>query len=144
MASIKQGGPAERWAIEHGLAENISFVGSVPYHELLERIAYEADVIVHPSINETFSMTVLEAMALKKPVIAGEATAGMNELLESGKSGILLDVRRPEAIENAMLRLAREKSYRDKVASRGYERAWSLYRLKRTMALYECAYNQLT
>jgi len=137
------GGHANRWAIEQNLHQGVTFVGSLPYGELLNQIRDEADVVVHPSLDESFSMTALEAMALRKPVIAGRETAGVREVLGFGRNGILVDVRDPSAIAKEMIHLARDKGYQKTVAQSGFDRALSQYRLKSVIRQYESLYNHI-
>ena len=51
----------------------------------------EMDVIVVPSLNETFGITIVEAFALKKLVIASEA-GGIPEIVKHGETGLLFPV----------------------------------------------------
>jgi L-malate glycosyltransferase len=135
------GGPAQRWAVENSLAGAVSFAGPTPYRELLARVKTEVDVLVHPSLNETFSMTILESMALRKPVIVGLHTSGMREML--GEHGMFADVRDPSSIAQAMVCLARDAGFRGQLAQRAFERASRLYRLDAVMKRYEVLYEQI-
>ena len=137
------GGSAERWAAERGIADGVVFIGKVPYSELLPRVSNEIDVLVHPSLDESFSMASLEAMALKKPVIAGKDTPGVREVLAYGEAGILLDVTNPDAISAAMMRLATEPAHRAAIASSGYEHASRTYRMEAAFAQYEKLYDRV-
>lgn len=139
----ERGGEANTWAIQHGLDEGVTFVGIAPYRELLNRIKSDVDVVVHPSLDESFSMTALEAMVLRKPVIAGRKTNGVREVLGFGKNGILVDVTNPSAIAEQMIRLACDETYRDSVAQSGYDRASSVYRLPTVIAQYEGLYRAI-
>ncbi len=139
----EQDGPAQKWAIQKNLDAGVTFVGVLPYQSLLQRVSEEVDVIVHPSLDEAFSMTALEGLALKKAFIAGETTPGMREMLGFGRGGILVNVRDPAAMAQAMVQLARDATFRDGMAKAGYERALSLYRLDAVMAKYEALYKSL-
>lgn len=139
----ESGGAAQRWATEHGLQKGVEFVGLLPYTELLGRLRDEVDIVVHPSLDESFSMAALEAMALRKPVIAGARTTGVREVLEYGKSGVLTDVRKPEAIAEAMERLARDHIYRERIEERGFQRAEQCYRLSTVIRKYEACYERV-
>lgn len=139
----ESGGEAQRWAIVKGLDGGVTFVGLVPYSELLNRMRHKIGALVHPSLDESFSMTALEAMALRKPVIAGRETAGVREVLGFGKNGILVDVRNPSAIAEEMIRLTRDKTYRETIAQSGFERAFSQYRLRAVIQQYEILYGNI-
>jgi glycosyltransferase involved in cell wall biosynthesis len=139
----EQGGPAQQWAIRNGLNTGVTFIGPLKYEELLARVATDVDIVVHPSLNEAFSMTALEGLALKKVFIAGRETSGMQEMLDLGNSGILVDVTNPSAIAEAMVRVARDNTFREQVAQRGFDRASSLYRLGAVISQYEAQYSSI-
>jgi glycosyltransferase involved in cell wall biosynthesis len=103
----------------------------------------EAEILVHPSLDESFCMAAAEAMALRKPVIAGLRTRGVREVLGYGTAGLLVDVKDPEAIADAMLRLAQDAGFRARVADAGYERVSQLYRLETVVAQYEHLYRRI-
>ena len=90
---------AELWARQNGLAAGMEFIGCVPYARLLDELA-AADVLVHPALEETFGMSIAEAMALGIPVIGGERSGAVPWVVDGG--GILVDVTSAPAIEQAM------------------------------------------
>ncbi|MEZ6187258.1 MAG: glycosyltransferase [Planctomycetota bacterium] len=61
----------------------ITFWGGLPYGEELARRYAAADVLVMPSPNETFSLTVLEGMAAGLPVVAARR-GGPTDLVVPG------------------------------------------------------------
>lgn len=138
----EQGGAAEQYARENELHEGVSFAGALPYETLLQRVSNEVDVIVHPSLNETFSMTILESMALRKAVIVGAKTSGMREMLGNGDEGVFVDVQNPEAIARAMVDVARDAGLRRALGEAAYQRALKLYRLEAVMDQYEEMYEE--
>ena len=138
----EQGGRAHRWAEKRGLEGKVSFVGPLPHDDLLRRVWHEVDIVVHPSLDEAFSMAALEAMALRKALIAGIATPGMEEMLESG-AGVLVDMRNPSALAEAMHQLAINEDYRRFFADGGFERAFRLYRLSAAADGYEAVYARI-
>jgi glycosyltransferase involved in cell wall biosynthesis len=136
------GGRAHQWAREMSLDRVVFFAGPVAYAELLQRVSEEVDVVVHPSLDEAFSMAALETMALRKALIAGETTPGMREMLGCSGGG-LVDVKKPTAIAQAMLQLATNANYRHHLANHGYERAFKHYRLSAVANSYEAVYKNL-
>lgn len=96
------GEAAQRWSIAHGVSDGIEFVGRLSHAELLKQIA-EADVMLHPSLEETFGVSIAEAMALGVPVIGGARSGAVPWVV--GVGGVLVDVRDPVAIESALIGL---------------------------------------
>ncbi|HEX3892323.1 MAG TPA: glycosyltransferase family 4 protein [Terracidiphilus sp.] len=135
-------GEANRFAAAHGLDRDVIFAGPVPHETLLRRLREEVDVVVHPSLDEAFSMAALEALALRKALIAGETTPGMREML-GPSGGVLIDVRHPAPIAQAMCQLALNDNYRLHLANRSFERVREHYRLGAAAACYENLYRQL-
>ena len=139
----EQFGPAHLWARKHGLDAGVTFVGVLPYKQMLCRLRDEVDVVVHPSLDEAFSMTVLESMAMARPVIAGHKTPGMRQALRDGDVGVLTDVRDSKSIARAMLALRADASYRQRLAEGGRKHVASTYRKDLIVPRYEAVYRAL-
>jgi L-malate glycosyltransferase len=139
----EQGGPAHRWAHQHRLDTGVTFAGLLPYKQMLQRVRDEVDVVVHPSLDEAFSMTVLESMALAKPVVAGRDTPGIRQALRDGDAGVLTDVRDSNSIARAMLTLMSDPSYCQRVAQSGCQHVTSTYRKGLIVPQYEAVYRSL-
>lgn len=80
-------GPARPW-FEERLPSGI-FLGHQEGPDLARDLA-SADVLLNPSITETFGNVTLEAMACKLPVIAAEAT-GATSLIRDRENGMLVE-----------------------------------------------------
>jgi glycosyltransferase involved in cell wall biosynthesis len=76
-----------RITVDLGMQDQVIFTG---HRKDVPSILAAADVFALPSPEEGFGMAYLEAMAMKKPVI-GLALGGPLELIESGKSGFLIE-----------------------------------------------------
>ena len=116
------GGLASAWAEPRGLATGVEFVGPTRHAELLERIAEEVTVLVHPSRLEACPMILLEVMGIGVPVIAGRRSGGAPWVVADGAAGTLVDVSSPSEIAAAMLRLGRDAGLRAELAAEGRER----------------------
>ncbi len=68
------------------------------------------DIFVLPSLWEGFGLALLEAMALAKPVVATDV-GGIPEIIENGKTGILVKPKDPEALARAILKLINDNLY---------------------------------
>jgi glycosyltransferase involved in cell wall biosynthesis len=91
-------GPARPWFAQQ-LPDAI-FVGQQVGTDLARAIA-SADVLLNPSITETFGNVTLETMACALPVIAVNAT-GTTSLVIDGETGVLVDPGDTDAIADAL------------------------------------------
>jgi glycosyltransferase involved in cell wall biosynthesis len=89
-----------RLTTARGLDRYVLFAG---FQHDVPRWMQAVDVIALPSDHEPFGVTVVEAMAMGKPVIAGNS-AGPTETITSGVDGILVGHDDPAAIAAAIVR----------------------------------------
>lgn len=90
----------EKWR-EKGLLDSVELVGAIPHSELFLYID-KCSVFVTPSLEETFGNTLIESIARKVPVIAGEKSGAVPYVLHNGKGGYLCDVSDPLSITNLL------------------------------------------
>jgi glycosyltransferase involved in cell wall biosynthesis len=101
---METGGPAHEYALKNGLTRAVRFIGRLPYGEALREVK-RASVFLHPSREESFGMSVLEAMVLGTPVVGGSHSGNVPFLLNLGRAGLLCDVDSPEDIAGAIRRI---------------------------------------
>jgi glycosyltransferase involved in cell wall biosynthesis len=89
-------------AADLGISSDVVFVGGVPLEETVQ-FYRAADVLVYPSLNETFGLPILEAMACGCPVVTSDISA-MPET--AGGAAVLSDPREPASIARAILEAA--------------------------------------
>jgi glycosyltransferase involved in cell wall biosynthesis len=104
-------------AAELGISGDLVFVGGVPLEETV-RFYQAADVFVYPSLNETFGLPILEAMACGCPVVTSD-TSAMPET--AGGAAVLSDPRDPVSIARAIVEAAAPS--RDRLRDGGLRRA---------------------
>jgi glycosyltransferase involved in cell wall biosynthesis len=104
-------------AAELGIASDVIFVGGVPLEETVS-FYRAADVFVYPSLNETFGLPILEAMACGCPVVTSD-TSAMPET--AGGAAVLSDPKDPASIAKAILEAAGPG--RDRLRELGLQRA---------------------
>lgn len=88
-------------AADLGIADKVFLAGS---REDVRAILPAIDIFVQPSLSETFSISILEAMAAERPVVATKV-GGVPELVEDGRTGLLVPPESPSAIAQAVLDL---------------------------------------
>jgi L-malate glycosyltransferase len=131
-----KGGPAERWLQRRGGCRHIEFRGSVPHAAVVRALREETDTFVHPTREEPFGMAVVEAMAAKLPVIAGQRSGAVPWLLDFGRTGLLCDVNSSTSILAGMQRLLHEPSLAQQYAESAYERVKSQFTLEHVASRY--------
>jgi alpha-maltose-1-phosphate synthase len=81
-----------------GLEEHVLFTGGLPPNDpALTGLFQLADILVVPSLSETFGLVILEGWAARKPVISSR-TSGALSLVQHGTNGLLFDVQHPEQL----------------------------------------------
>jgi glycosyltransferase involved in cell wall biosynthesis len=98
----------ERRAREGGIADRVHFGG---YQKDVRPFYTEFDAFVHPSYGEPFGLSIVEAMAMRKPVIAC-GTGGVPEIITHGKDGWLVEERSSEAVAAAITTLLNDGDLR--------------------------------
>ena len=91
-------------------------------HAATAAVLRDADVLVNPSLSESFGLSVLEGMAAGLPVVAAR-TGGMPELVRDGVSGLLVEPDDPAALAEAVARLAGDPGLRRRFGAAGRELA---------------------
>lgn len=140
-------GPGEEgqlWAREHAMDMGIEFVGQLPYAQLMGRLEVEVDILVHPALEESFGMTLIEAMAMQLPVIGGLASGAVPWVLDGGNAGLLVDVTNAAEVAEAMLKLAANPKERRALGRRGKAFAEKHFHIRSVADAYEKIYFELT
>ena len=101
-----------------GIGDDVVFVGGVSLEETVS-FYRAAEVFVYPSLNETFGLPILEAMACGCPVVTSNVSA-MPET--AGGAAVLADPGAPQSIARAIVEAA-QPGNRDRLLHRGFARA---------------------
>ena len=121
------------------LEDHVVFTG---YREDVPRFMKEADLFVFPTLGEGFGLVLLEAMAFKKPIVATRVMS-VPEIVEDGKSGLLVSPQNPEELADAILQLLSDKKRAESFGKRGFEILSSKFSVERMIGETERIYDQL-
>ena len=122
------------------LARSVDIIG---YHAGVRQLLPAADLYVSSSISEGISITILEAMAAKVPVVA-TAVGGTPEVLPTADAGgILVPSRDPGRLAAAILSLERDPEMRAAIAAAGRRRLEADFNLNRMVGDYVRTYRRL-
>lgn len=107
------------------LRDRVRFLGFVANHELPPHYR-RARVACLPSLTETFGMPLVEAMACGVPTIASDA-GGIPEIVEEGRTGLLVPVFDAAALARAICTLAGDRPARGDMSARARQRVLSRF-----------------
>ncbi len=124
-------------AIKLKIDKHVSFLGE---RQDVTGILAKLDVIVMPSAIETFGISAIEAMAMKKPVVS-YAVGGLSEVIDDGRTGILVHSRDPKKLAQAVNFLLDNEIKRIEFGIKGREKVekyFALYKIvEKYINLYE-------
>lgn len=108
----------------------------------MHRVMQESHIICLPSHREGLSKVLLEAAAAGRPIVTSDVP-GCREIVINDVNGLLVKVKNPEELSNALGVLIDDKSLREKYGANGRkitEADFSLEHInKQTLDLYELA-----
>ena len=88
----------------------------------LNNVFREIDIVISPFSKPHFSMPIVEAFAMGKPVIATNIE-GMDELIDNGVDGMLVENNDPLALANAINSLSKNLSKQKLLGFNGLKKA---------------------
>ena len=119
--------------------QNVVFLGPTPHDEVLKKIA-ASTLVLHTSLEESFGMVLVEAMAYGVPVVAGQASGAVPWVV--GDGGILVDVTSVEAIANAVNRLISDPTLYEQLSARAVAIVAERFPLAKIADQYLALYEQ--
>ncbi len=127
----------ERLSRELGISQNCIFLGA---RRDIAEILSILDLLVLPSLSEGLSMALLESMASRCPAVASRV-GGIPELIEDGKTGLLVEPENPLALAEAIRSLLQNKDKAKEIslnARRRVEKEFTVEEMaKKTEGIYE-------
>jgi L-malate glycosyltransferase len=115
------GDPLARWAAVHRLDQGVTWLGRRTHESTLDEVA-AADVVVHPSLEESFGMVVAEAMAMGLPVVGGRNSGAVPWLLGGGDAGVLVDVRSARSLAEGVLSVCEQPGFAERLGAAALQR----------------------
>jgi glycosyltransferase involved in cell wall biosynthesis len=120
-------GALERRARDLGVAPSVLFAGFRPD---VPRVLDALDVLALPSLYEGMPLTVIEASAMAKPVVA-TAVDGTPEVIREGRTGRLVPPRVPAALSRALRAVLRDPAAAHEMGRAGRDFVLDRFDLRR-------------
>ena len=122
-----------------GIASNVIFAG---YRRDIPEMISIMDVSVLSSLREGLPNVLIEAMAMRKPVVATNV-GGVPELVVDSKTGFLIPPRDPNALARAIIELLASREKRTRFGEAGRRYAEQKFSLAQMVKSYEDLYTQV-
>jgi glycosyltransferase involved in cell wall biosynthesis len=129
----------EALAVELGLGARVRFLG---WRRDLERIYADATVVALTSRNEGSPVSLIEAMAAARPVVA-TAVGGVPDLVEDGVTGCLVPPDDPAALATSLVALLRDPERRRTLGAAGRARVARSFGAARLVDDVDALYTEL-
>jgi glycosyltransferase involved in cell wall biosynthesis len=112
---------------ELGIADSVIFTGE---RADIAQIMAACDVFSMPSLEEPFGLVFLEAMAMRRPVVAIN-DGGTPEVVEHGQSGLLAPPRDIDALARNIVTLLKDPEFRARLGAYGRARVLEYFNAQR-------------
>jgi len=128
--------PLHREIVRLGLASKIRLTG---FRRDVPALLAAMDVVVQPSLKEGVSQVLLQALAMRKPVVASEV-GGIPEVIQHQRTGLLVPPNDPPKLAAAVVQMLRQRAQAAAWAEAGGQLVESRYTFEhmidRTAAVY--------
>jgi glycosyltransferase involved in cell wall biosynthesis len=130
----------KRLARDLGIERNVVFTG---FQERPADLMNAMDVVVHSSITpEPFGMVNIEAMALRKPVVATRM-GGPTEIFDDGRNGYLVEPADPNRLAEVLSLLLADPELRTRVGALAYDDVTERFTIASTLRGIERVYDEV-
>lgn len=135
-------GPAHRWAEKNDATKGVHFAGKATHIEIMNLLP-SFDVMLHPSREESFGMTLVEAMQAGVPVVAGHKAGAIPWVLGDGKYGVLTNIDSPVAIAEAICNLLSQPHHYEQLSASSIDMVQKRFSVSIVTAAYEAEYHKV-
>lgn len=132
-------GSIERMAMEYGISERVRFLG---LRDDIMGLHSISDLFLLSSHWEGLPISIMEAMSAGLPVVATDV-GGVQDLVEDGRTGIVVKPQDVSAFSNAIVELAEDRDRAHGMGEEGRERIRMDFSIESTVRGHELLYLKL-
>jgi glycosyltransferase involved in cell wall biosynthesis len=131
----------------HSVQDNVVFVGAVAHSQIADYLQI-ADIFMFPSLSdsklgtEAFGVALLEALSQKAAVVATRV-GGIIDIIQDGKTGILVEQKSSEQISKAANELLSNANKRKKMGENGFKHVKDNFNWNKTTKKLEGVYKKI-
>jgi glycosyltransferase involved in cell wall biosynthesis len=100
------------------------------------------DILVQPSLRETFGRVLIEAMASRKPAVVTRV-GGMPEIVVNGETGLVVPPENPPALAAAVVSLLQDRARSQAMGEAGRRRVEEHFTLPERIRRLESIYSDV-
>ena len=119
-----------------GVSRSVHFIG---HRSDIASVLAGLDVVVNPSIEESASYAMVEALLMGKGVVASDV-GGLPDTVQDGKTGLLVPPADPAALAGAVTELLADPFRRHEMGRRGRDRCLRQFDINATVASVQAIY----
>ena len=119
---------------------NVNYHGSISHEQLLSAID-KSHLLIHPSLEESFGVVLIEAMSRGVPVIGGIKSGAVPWVIDNKE--LLIDVRMPDQIANKIIDLLSAPNIYRQLAIQSYKNVLYRFSSKIVVEKYLRYYNDI-
>ncbi len=118
-------------------SNNDSQIKFLKYVKNKQDLIEQSEIVLCPSVwpLEGFGLTIIEAMALQKPIVAFDRAPG-NELISNGESALLAKDGDYLDLANSIIKLLKDKNLQEKLARNAKEKFEEKYKIEKIAKQY--------
>jgi glycosyltransferase involved in cell wall biosynthesis len=128
----------EALALDLRIAHRVVFTGR---RDDVPAVTAALDVAVLPSYREAQGLSILEALALSRPVVASNV-GGIPEMITDGVNGLLVPPHDPDALAAAIIRLLRDHPFADTLGRAGHDMVHDRFDIDIMVSLVQQIYEE--
>jgi glycosyltransferase involved in cell wall biosynthesis len=128
----------EAQARDLGVADHVRFLG---WRKNVLELMAAADIVVQPTLHEAFSQVMIESMSMGRPLIMSEVS-GVEDVIEHGRSGLIVPPRDSGALVQAILALA-EPATAARIGAAAAARVRTLLAVEQIVPRFEAVYRDV-
>lgn len=132
----------EKQAKDLKILNKVQFIGAVPYAKV-PYLMSGADYFIVPSVDEGFGRVVIEAMAMRLPVLASKV-GGIKDIIKDGENGFFFESQNPNSIVEVVYKVLNLSDKKiEQVIENGYQKVHHNYEYSTGMKKYIDMYKKI-
>jgi glycosyltransferase involved in cell wall biosynthesis len=121
-----------------------NFVHFIGFCTEIAELLYYSDIKILPSKGEAFSIAVLEAALMKKPIIVSDAVGCVNQLIFHGKTGLIFKSENADDLVAQIMLLLNNKDYATLLGETAYAYVQDNFTRSKTLSYYLDLYKNVS